>query len=620
MKQMVLGVFLLCSISNAATLAQQNGGLQEELQAEIDIVVASDGSGDYNTIQAAVDAVPDYAAERTVIFIKNGTYREKVLVSSSKRKLTLVGEDADSTILVYDDYAGRSVDGVELNTFTSQTIRVDADDFRAMNMTIENDARPEGSGTGQNVALSTYGARAVLLHCRLVSWQDTYYTGSDDRHYLKDCYIEGAVDYIFGHTTTIFDSCQIQTVRDGGYITAASTLENYQFGYVFMNCRLTAPPGTSGVYLGRPWKNSPRTLFYECVELDNISPLGWKSWNADETCFYAEYNCTGGGSDTASRVDWSHQLTDAEAVAYTQEQIFSAASSTAFTQDWDPGVESDPVWASVKAHTVMFLDSINTDSRIASLLVDGEPIDQWDPSVFEVSIEMGPDPREMPELTATAVNPLSEITIAYPENLPGFAEITVLANDGGTHSTYRIYFSVDGSYTDATLDSIRIAGELLDGFSPDVYEYDVVLPADVSKYWGLSGYAHVDGAWVITSKPASLPGEATIDITAVDGVTTATYVLNITLATDIESFQSGIQQVRLVYPLREQIHLRIQLGEPAPLHVRICQLNGSLICEQGWTWLNSGANDIFMPLPPLPGIYIYEVIHPAWRNSGIFFN
>lgn len=620
MKQMVLGVFLLCSISNAATLAQQNGGLQEELQAEIDIVVASDGSGDYNTIQAAVDAVPDYAAERTVIFIKNGTYREKVLVSSSKRKLTLVGEDADSTILVYDDYAGRSVDGVELNTFTSQTIRVDADDFRAMNMTIENDARPEGSGTGQNVALSTYGARAVLLHCRLVSWQDTYYTGSDDRHYLKDCYIEGAVDYIFGHTTTIFDSCQIQTVRDGGYITAASTLENYQFGYVFMNCRLTAPPGTSGVYLGRPWKNSPRTVFYECVELDNISPLGWKSWNADETCFYAEYNCTGGGSDTASRVDWSHQLTDAEAVAYTQEQIFSAASSTAFTQDWDPGVESDPVWASVKAHTVMFLDSINTDSRIASLLVDGEPIDQWDPSVFEVSIEMGPDPREMPELTATAVNPLSEITIAYPENLPGFAEITVLANDGGTHSTYRIYFSVDGSYTDATLDSIRIAGELLDGFSPDVYEYDVVLPADVSKYWGLSGYAHVDGAWVITSKPASLPGEATIDITAVDGVTTATYVLNITLATDIESFQSGIQQVRLVYPLREQIHLRIQLGEPAPLHVRICQLNGSLICEQGWTWLNSGANDIFMPLPPLPGIYIYEVIHPAWRNSGIFFN
>lgn len=617
---MVLGVFLLCSISNAATLAQQNGGLQEELQAEIDIVVASDGSGDYNTIQAAVDAVPDYAAERTVIFIKNGTYREKVLVSSSKRKLTLVGEDADSTILVYDDYAGRSVDGVELNTFTSQTIRVDADDFRAMNMTIENDARPEGSGTGQNVALSTYGARAVLLHCRLVSWQDTYYTGSDDRHYLKDCYIEGAVDYIFGHTTTIFDSCQIQTVRDGGYITAASTLENYQFGYVFMNCRLTAPPGTSGVYLGRPWKNSPRTVFYECVELDNISPLGWKSWNADETCFYAEYNCTGGGSDTASRVDWSHQLTDAEAVAYTQEQIFSAASSTAFTQDWDPGVESDPVWASVKAHTVMFLDSINTDSRIASLLVDGEPIDQWDPSVFEVSIEMGPDPREMPELTATAVNPLSEITIAYPENLPGFAEITVLANDGGTHSTYRIYFSVDGSYTDATLDSIRIAGELLDGFSPDVYEYDVVLPADVSKYWGLSGYAHVDGAWVITSKPASLPGEATIDITAVDGVTTATYVLNITLATDIESFQSGIQQVRLVYPLREQIHLRIQLGEPAPLHVRICQLNGSLICEQGWTWLNSGANDIFMPLPPLPGIYIYEVIHPAWRNSGIFFN
>lgn len=618
MNKWITGALLLPYLFLSQVRAQEGTTLLEDLETEVDMVVAKDGTGDYATIQGAIDAVPNNSSERTVVFVKNGTYREKVLVSSSKRKLTLVGENVDSTILVYDDYAGLIVDGVELNTFTSQTIRVDADDFRAMNMTFENDARPGGSGSGQNVALSTYGDRAVLLHCRLVSWQDTYFTGSDDRHYLKDCYIEGAVDYIFGHTTTIFDSCQIQTVRSGGYITAASTQENYQFGYVFSHCRLTAPPGTSGVYLGRPWKNSPRTVFYECVEMENISSAGWRSWNADETSFYAEYNCTGAGSDTTNRVDWSHQLTDEEAQAYTMEQIYSAASSTAFSQGWDPQVESYPVWQAVKAHTIMFLDSINTDSRIASLLLNGEPIEGWDPSTFEVSVEIGSDPQEMPDLTAGAVNPLSEVTITYPESLPGFAEITVLANDGGSHSTYRIYFSVDGSYSDATLDSIRIAGELVQGFSPDVYEYDVVLPADVSKYWGLSGYAHVDGAWVITSKPSSLPGTATIEVTAVDGTTIATYVLNITLATGIEPLPSGQPRVMLIDPIGDQAFLRIHIDETAPVHVKIYHLNGSLAGEQVWPDLATGINDLSLPLPPQHGIYMYEVIHPCWRSTGKF--
>ncbi len=583
----------------------------------MDLVVAQDGSGDYSTIQDAINAVPDYSSDRTLVFIKNGSYREKVLVGSSKRNLTLVGENADSTILVYDDYAGRIVDGVELNTFTSQTIQVDADDFRAMNMTFENDARPGGYGSGQNVALSTYGARTVLLHCRLVSWQDTYYTGSDDRHYIKDCYIEGAVDYIFGNTTVIFDSCQIQTVRTGGYITAASTEANDQFGYVFSHCRLTAPPGISGVYLGRPWKNSPRTVFFECVELENIHSSGWRSWNADETSFYAEYNCSGEGSDTSKRVAWSHQLTDEQAQAYTMEQIFSASSSTSFSQDWDPDVERDSIWLAVQAHTVMFLDPINTDSRIESLMVEGEPLENWDPSVYEYSVEVGSDPQEMPVLSASAVNPLSEVNITYPDEMPGFAEITVLANDGGSHSTYRIYFSVDGSYSDARLDSIRIAGGILEGFSPDVYVYDVVLPADVSKYWGLTGYARVDDAWVITRKPESLPGDATIEITAVDGSTTALYTLHITLATGLDFPGETEPWVEVIYPVMEVLHLRITTASPQPVHVRVLRLNGAMVTETTHHG-SPGTIDLMLPLPGMEGVYLYEVVHGERRHAGQF--
>lgn len=620
MKTWIPFAFLLASLTLINLRAQESTTLLEDLGAEVDMVVARDGSGDHTTIQGAIDAVPNNSPERTVIFIKNGSYREKVLVGSAKRNLTLVGESADSTILVYDDFAGRIVDGFELNTFTSQTIRVDADDFRAMNMTFENDARPDGSGTGQNVAISTYGARTVLLHCRLISWQDTYYTGSDDRHYLKDCYIEGAVDYIFGHTTVIFDSCQIQTVRTGGYITAAATLENYQFGYVFLHSRLTAPPGITDVYLGRPWKTYARTVFFECTELGNISPSGWRTWGGREaTCFYAEYNCSGAGSDTTKRVDWSHQLTDEEARAYTMEQIFSAASSTAFNQDWDPGVNLDPIWQAVQAHTLMFLDPINTDASIESLLVDGELIDNWNPSVFEVSIEVGSDPQEMPDLTATAVNPLSEVNITYPEEMPGFAEITVLADDGGSHSTYRIYFSVEGSYSDARLDSILIAGEILEGFSPDIYEYDVVLPADVSKYWGMSGYAHVGAAWVITRKPESLPGDATIEVTAVDGSTIAVYTLHITLATGVDTPSETEPWVQIIHPHREMLHLRIRTAESSPVRVRIVQLNGAIVREEWLQDHSPGVSDLFLLLPDRKGVYLYEVLQGNRRQAGQFY-
>jgi pectinesterase len=516
--------------------SQQGPTLQEELAPAIDMVVAADGSGDFTKLQAAVNAAPNWPSSPTVIFIKKGEYREKVLIPASKSRLVLIGEDVDSTVIVYDDDAKKIVDGEELGTFRSQSVQIDASYFGAMNLTFENDARPNGEdGKGQNVAVACYGDRAVFLHCRFIAWQDTYYSGSDDRQYFKDCFIEGAVDYIFGHTTTIFDSCQIHTVRSGGYITAASTKEDYQFGYVFFNSRITAPPGITGVYLGRPWKTWARTVFFECIEYENVSPMGWHVWDGkEETCYYAEYQCTGPGSDTANRVDWSHQLTEEQAAAYTRENIFSAGSSTVFSSNWDPAVDGDTLWSIVQKHAPMFMDSVNLDARIASLLLDGEPLAGWDPDVYEYSIEVGSDTAAMPELYAEAACSLARVSIEYPESLPGFATVQVLANDRATHSTYRIYFSVDGSYTDARLDSIRIANRLIENFDPEVLEYDVVLPAGTSKYYGLTGYAHVKGAWVRNNKPAALPGDGTIEVTAVDGKTSRTYLLHISLSTGFE--------------------------------------------------------------------------------------
>lgn len=607
---------LILVLGNSGLYGQADNALMGELAPSIDMLVAADGTGDFASLQAAIHSVPDYHNKCTVIFIKSGTYREKVLVPASKRNLTLIGEDADSTMIVWDDYAGRIVDGITLNTFTSQTIRIDADDFRAINLTFENDARPGGTGSGQNVAISSYGARSVFLHCRFISWQDTYYTGSDDRQYLKDCFIEGAVDYIFGHTTTIFDSCQIHAVRDGGYITAASTQEDYQFGYVFFNCRLTAPPGISSVYLGRPWKTYARTVFYECIEYENIHPRGWLDWDGRKaTCYYAEYQCSGPGSDTTERVDWSHQLTPEEASLYTRESIFSAGSSSTFQEDWDPGIDQDTLYGIVKKYTTRFMDPVNLDAEIAQLLMDGDTLPDWDPSRYEYSIEVASDSIEMPQLTATAKNPLASVTITYPETLPGFAYITVLANDRATHATYGIYFSVDGSYSDSRLDSIRIAGSLLEDFDPEIQEYDVVLPEGTSKYFGLTGYPHVPAATVLYNKPSSLPGMATIEVTAVDG-SVSVYTLYISLATSISHPLDHILEPVFVNPVLDRIRFMLELDKASPVRITIMRLDGTVAAAQSWPDLHPGLHRLSLPQHLVPGSYIYKVSAGNRISSG----
>lgn len=610
----------LCLIGGLGGLkAQEKSPLHQALESTIDYVVASDGSGDYTTLQQAVNAAPSNSSEEIVIFMKKGIYREKVEVPSSKSHLTLIGEDADSTVVVWDDYAGRIVDGVELNTFTSWTIRIDAPDFKAINLCFENDARPNGSGDGQNVAVSSYGDRNIFLHCRMIAWQDTYYSGSDDRQYFKDCYIEGAVDYIFGHSTVIFDSCQIHTVRSGGYITAASTEEDHKYGYVFRHCNLTSPPGEAGVYLGRPWKNHPRTVFYECEEYSCIRSTGWRVWGGTEnTSFYAEYNCTGPGSDTSNRVDWSHQLTPGQAANYTMENIFSAASSSVFSKDWDPAVESDTLWSIVQTFTLAFMSPEYTDARIAELLVDGEILPGWNPDTLEYSIELDPEQPVMPVLEAQAVSPLATVKITYPESLPGFSEILVLAADSATNSSYRIYLSVNGSYTDTRLDSIIIANGLMEEFDPDVLEYDLILPEGTSKYFGLTGYAHVKAAKVKSKRPDSFPGLATVTVTAVDLKTVATYVLNLSLATSVEDQHKAINSLPAVRTANGSVVFDIQLELPAQLSIKILDINGRILHRSDQGSYNAGKHQINVLASLPPGAYIYTIEDQGILWSGKF--
>ncbi|UXP32379.1 pectinesterase family protein [Reichenbachiella agarivorans] len=296
-----------------------------------DYVVSQDGSGDFVTVQEALDAVPDIRNHVTRILIKNGIYKEKLVLSGSKTNVFLIGEDKMRTVLTHDDYADKlNQFGERIGTSGSSSFYIYGDGFRAQNITFENSSGP----VGQAVAVRVDADQVVFDNCRFLGFQDTLYPhGKNSRQYYRQCYIEGTTDFIFGWSTAVFEDCEIFSKKGGQYITAASTEQGQSFGFVFLNCHLTgdAPSGT--VYLGRPWRDYAKTVYVNCEMDQHIHSQGWHNWgktHAETTAYYAEYQSTGIGANTNNRANWTHQLTDAQAKDYELTKIFDG---------WNPNEE-----------------------------------------------------------------------------------------------------------------------------------------------------------------------------------------------------------------------------------------------------------------------------------------
>ncbi|GAB2863713.1 pectinesterase [Hymenobacter ruber] len=286
------------------------------------ITVAQDGTGTYRTVQAAVDAVPNQSQATVTIRIKPGTYREKLVVNTLKTHIKLVGENAETTILTFNDHTG---DAGGHNTYTSYSALVQANDFVAENLTFENNA---GYTAGQAVALHVEGDRCAFKNCRVVGNQDILFLAAGHtRQYFQDCYLEGTTDFIFGASTAVFDHCVIKSKKNS-FITAASTPEQQPFGFVFMNCKLTADTALAKkVHLGRPWRPNAKVAYLNTEMGGHIVPAGWDNWKNpanEKTAYFAEYRSTGPGANPAARVPWSHQLTAKEAKGYTLKAVFAA--------------------------------------------------------------------------------------------------------------------------------------------------------------------------------------------------------------------------------------------------------------------------------------------------------
>ena len=294
------------------------------------IIVARDGTGEFRTIDEAIEVCRAFMDYHKVIFVKNGTYKEKLIIPSWVQNIEICGEDAEETIITYDDHANikRPETGKPMGTFRTYTLRIDGSYITLKNITVENNA----ARLGQAVALFTVGDKLTFLNCRFLGHQDTVYTGNaHSRQYFKDCYIEGTTDFIFGPSTVWFEHCDIFCKADS-YITAASTPQDIPYGYIFNNCKVTAAENVSKVYLGRPWRDYGYTLFMNCELPRQIRPEGWHHWQKEreKTARYLEYNNYGEGASTSQRVSWSRQLSKKEAQDITIQQVFN-------TQDqWVP--------------------------------------------------------------------------------------------------------------------------------------------------------------------------------------------------------------------------------------------------------------------------------------------
>ncbi len=307
-----------------------------------DATVATDGSGQYTSLQDAISAAPMRTGStdpRWVIFVKAGTYRERVYVQRERGRIAVIGEDAEKTILTYDLNANLpGPDGKPIGTFRTPTLQVDGDGMIWENLTIANDAgrpgpRPDGPPVAQALALRADGDRLEFRHCRFLGWQDTILVNRG-RHYFADCYIEGHVDFIFGAATAYFDRCHIHCLKDG-YITAASTPEGQPDGFVFADGKITGVEGVK-TYLGRPWRNYARTVFLRTEMSAVVRAEGWHNWNkpdAEKTTHYAEFGSTGSGAAPGSRVPWARSLTLPEAKALTVQLVLGGPDH------WSPAAD-----------------------------------------------------------------------------------------------------------------------------------------------------------------------------------------------------------------------------------------------------------------------------------------
>lgn len=275
--------------------------------------VGKKGSGaKYTKVKAAIKSIPKGNSVRCVIRIAKGFYKEKIEIPKNKPYITIEGAGAGVTILSYGDTAEEAG-----STSQSASFAVMSDYFVAKDLTFENSSPPPpGGAVGQQaVAFRIEGDKAQFYRVAFLGAQDTLYD-KQGRHYFKDCYIQGSIDFVFGDGQSYYETCHLHSIANpgSGSLTAQKKMTKAETsGFSFVRCNVT---GNGPIYIGRAWGPYSRVVLLYTDISAPIIPAGWYNWGdpaREKTVYYGQYKCTGVGADTKGRVNWSKELTDAQA-------------------------------------------------------------------------------------------------------------------------------------------------------------------------------------------------------------------------------------------------------------------------------------------------------------------
>ena len=328
-------------------------------------IIASDGSGDFTSIQQAIDAIPGGGQAPTILLLRMEEFHERVVVN--KDNVRIIGEARDRTVITASGCAkDPNPDGTERGTFLSATFMVTGNNVEVENLTIRNDAG-DGRDVGQAVAVYAAGDRGVWRNVRMIAHQDTLFCGplmqkvvdfiaprqggaecvesigdstlTHSRQYFEDCFIQGDVDFIFGPYRCWFERCTLFMNKRAGWYTAANTPEEQPYGLVFHNCRLTGECEEGQARLGRPWRKFARTVFLNCEMDEHVAPQGFTDWDEAKivTERYAEYGTTGARADQSTRHPSQKRMTATEAADYSVQEVLGGWDG------WQPDRRT-PTW------------------------------------------------------------------------------------------------------------------------------------------------------------------------------------------------------------------------------------------------------------------------------------
>ncbi|XP_010276488.1 PREDICTED: probable pectinesterase 53 isoform X2 [Nelumbo nucifera] len=299
----------------AADLKGLDTKLKKAELNKVRVRVSQDGTGDYSSIQEALDDIPLKNTRRVILEINPGVYREKILIPRSQPFITFLGDSANPpTITGNDTASGTGRDGKPLKTFQSATVGVNADYFVAINIIFENTAPHDIGSTGeQAVALRISGNKAAFHNCSFYGSQDTLYDHKG-LHYFNNCFIQGSVDFIFGYGRSLYENCYLNSISKKVASLTAQKRTNISLssGFSFKDSVVT---GSGLVYLGRAWGDRSRVIFSYTYMDKVVLPQGWSDWGDQkrESVYYGEYKCSGPGANLTGRVRWARTLTDKEA-------------------------------------------------------------------------------------------------------------------------------------------------------------------------------------------------------------------------------------------------------------------------------------------------------------------